>query len=175
MPTQEYCESCEGDPFERPNRVVRRDAFLADNKKLPKQLQLEVGRKVYQKLREGFRDEQFNCPAPLASTASAAELQSRLQSMLKVFTDNGFAIRADISDMQQQGQEYMWQVRMEGSANLWGLQALRARRSLVTDSFDTFCVSAFLDASDFDSNVEVDANSAYADQFWTARPRRLTA
>jgi hypothetical protein len=173
---QEYCEECEGEALEKPNRVVRRDPALADNKQLPRRLQLQVGRTIYQKLLEGFRGETFDCPGPLSPSASAQEVQTGIQAVQKTFVKNGFAINASMSPVQQQGKECTWTARLEGSANLWGMQALRARRAVITDAFEAFAVLGFLDASGWDADFSVaDVGSQYVEQSWSAKPQMLAA
>lgn len=171
---QEFCENCEGEALERPFRLVRRDPALADNKRLPRRLQLEVGRTVYAKMREGFRGSEYACPAPLGPGASADEVRAGLEMLLGTFRSNGFLINARVSDLEAgSGGAMSWTLRTEGAANLWGLQALQARRSLITDAFDAFAVLGWLDASGIEASFAVDANDTYAEQEWTARRKAL--
>ena len=171
---QEFCENCEGEALDRPFRLVRRDPALADNKRLPKRLQLEVGRTVYAKLREGFRGSEYACPAPLGPEASASEVRAGVETIMGTFRSNGFLINAKLSDLEAgSGGAMSWTLRTEGAANLWGLQALQARRSLITDAFDAFAVLGFLDASGLEGTFSVDANDTYAEQQWTVRRKAL--
>ena len=162
--------------MDKPYRVVRRDASLADNKKLPQRLQLQVGRCVYQKMREGFRGSSFACPAPLTSTASPAMLARAVDELLQSFVANGFAIKARITDVAPADQGgAKWTVRVEGGANLWGMQALQARRALLADAFDSFAVLGFLDASGFDGTFKLEVNDTFVEQSWTVLPRARAA
>jgi hypothetical protein len=163
--------------MKRPNHFVRRDPPLSDNKQLPRRLQLEVGRTVYQKMREGFRGDVYDCPAPLTPSASIDEVARAVQQIFKVFTSKGYALNARVLDIEAQGGSgYSWTTRVEGGANLWGMQALRARRALVTDSFDAFAVQGFLDASGWDASFKVqDVGGLYVEQAWAVKPRVLAA
>eukprot|EP00892_Ulva_mutabilis_P004717 jgi/Ulvmu1/2617/UM014_0068.1 len=168
---QEFCENCEGEALERPYRVVKRDAALADNKKLPERLQLQVGRTIIGYLREGFRGETFGCPAPLPGTASMQELADAVQQLLAVFVKNGFAIRARVENVQaRSGGGGLWTVVVEGGANLWGLQTLQFRNALVTDAFDAFAILAYLEECGFRGKFEIDADGSLAEQSWSIRP-----
>ena len=175
---QEFCEECDGDIEEKPFRVVRRDSALKDNKQLPRRLQLQVGRTILEKMRAGFRDETFECPAPLRAGASPSMVASAVQELLQSFVANGFAIKARLSDVATapgSAGTMTWSIRVDGGANLWGLQALQARRALLSDSFDSFAVLAFLDAAGFDAQFSLEATDAYVDQTWTVRPRTRAA
>lgn len=159
--------------MDRPNRVVTRDPALADNRLLPQRLQAEVGRIAYQKLREGFRGESFDCPPPLEPSASSDAMLAGVRSILKTFVSNGYALNARVADVDERaGRACSWTMRMEGAASLWGTQALRARRALLTDSFDAFAVLGFLDASGWDGSFRVtDVGGTYVEEAWTASPR----
>lgn len=168
---QEFCENCEGEALERPYRVVKRDAALADNKKLPDRLQQQVGRTIVGYLREGFRGEAYGCPAALPPTASVEELAAGVQAMLDVFVKNGYAIRARVENVQARSAGGgTWTVVVEGGANLWGLQTLQFRNALVTDAFDAFAILAFLEESGFKGKFEIDADGSLAEQTWSVRP-----
>lgn len=170
---QEYCADCEGEPLERPYKVIRRDPALADNSKLPQFLQLQVGRNILSYMQSGFRDETYNVPSMPARTATVAELAVSVQELLDIFVANGFAIRAKVGNVVEgKGGGGSWKVTLEGPANLWGVQTLQFRRAQITDTFDGLAVLAFLDAAGFDCFFEVEADSTTMEQSWTVSPKR---
>ena len=171
---QEYCSECEGDPMDRPFRVVRRDPAFADNSKLPQNLQLRVGRNILSYLQNGFRDESYNVPAVPNRTTSLADLAAGVQQLLNIFVSNGFAIRAQVGSLVEgAGGKGSWKITVEGPANLWGVQTLQFRRAPIADAFDALAVLAYLDAAGFEGSFEVDADSASLEQTWMVAPKRV--
>ena len=168
---QEFCENCEGEALERPYRVVKRDAALSDNKKLPERLQLQVGRTIVGYLRGDFRGETFGCPAALPPAAPLEDVAAAVQSLLDVFVKNGYALKARVENVQARaGGGGSWTVVVEGGANLWGLQTLQFRNALVADAFDAFAIEAFLEECGLKGRFEIDADGSLAEQSWTIRP-----
>lgn len=171
---QEYCADCEGDPMERPFKVVRRDAAFADNSKLPQNLQLQVGRNILAYLQNGFRDEAYNAPPLPSRTATLVELAGSVQQILDIFVKNGFAIRANVgSVVESKGGGGSWKITVVGPANLWGVQTLQFRRAPISDTFDGLAVLALLDAAGFEGAFEVEADSTSLEQSWTVRTKSI--
>jgi hypothetical protein len=169
---QEFCEECEGEPLERPYRVVRRDAGLSDNSKLPERLQLQVGRKILAYLRGGFRDQTYPVPEVPAAPASISNLAACAQKLLDIFVSNGFAISAQVGNvMSTKAGGGSWTVRVEGPANLWGVATLQFRRALVADAFDALAVVAFLDSAGYNASFEISTDSTSLQQAWTISPK----
>jgi hypothetical protein len=171
---QEFCEECDGDPLDKPLRIVRRDPLLRDNKLLPQRLQLQVGRSIYRNLRDGFRGAEFNCPPPVSASTPIEELSGGVSKLLEMFVNNGYAINARLLDVGGDGSgRWTWKVRVDGGANLWGLQALRARRTLLADAFDAYAVLGFLDASGYEGSFKLEVNDSFEEQVWSVWPRAL--
>jgi hypothetical protein len=170
---QEYCAECEGDPVDRPFKVVRRDPTLADNSKLPQNLQLQVGRNILNYLKTRFRDESFNVPWIPGPQATLADLALAVQQLLDIFVANGFALRAKVGSLVVgKAGGGSWKIVVEGPANLWGVQTLQFRRAPIADTFDGLAVLAFLDAAGFEGYFEIEADSASLEQSWTIVPKQ---
>jgi hypothetical protein len=151
---------------------VRRDPRLADNSRLPQRLQLEVGRTIYDYLRNGFRGESFDCPERLDPSASISDLAEGAQRILDTFVKNGYAINAQIRNVQKNvGGGGTWEIFVEGPANLWGVQSLQFRRALLADAFDSFAILGYLDASGFTGKWDIDASSVSLEQSWSIVPK----
>ncbi|GAB4822963.1 hypothetical protein N2152v2_010009 [Parachlorella kessleri] len=141
---KEYCEDCEG-----MTRLVTRDPSTQDNARLPELHARLTGERIYSGLVNGFRGVQYGGPQPCSPGCSFQELMAGVQQVLDIFTGQGFAINTTLSSVTPaaSGRGGSFSVKMEGPANLWSLQSLASRRSLVYNAYDALAVAAYLRAS----------------------------
>ncbi|KXZ54425.1 hypothetical protein GPECTOR_5g79 [Gonium pectorale] len=156
---KEYCEDCP-DLY----RLVRRDAALADNSLLPDVFFARTGDRIYGGLKDGFRNFQFGAPQPLSPGASLGELTATIQRLLDVMVDNGYALKAEVYDVNEA--ERSFRVKVTGPANLWGLTSLRHRRSLVVNAYDSMAIDAFLRASGRSARFELSTSGSGLEEEW---------
>ena len=97
-----------------------------------------------------------------------------MQQVLDVFMAQGYALKAtltpgssDTGGSGSSGGSLSFTVRLEGPANLWGLQGLAARRSSIYNQHDALAVGAFLRASGRGSTCRLAWNDTAVTQQWT--------
>ncbi|KAL0035664.1 hypothetical protein WJX79_006735 [Trebouxia sp. C0005] len=166
---KEFCEDCPDQ-----SKTVRRDATFKDNSALPAQVALRTGDFIYDGLRNGFREEIFpGTPEPLTASQSAL-VPERVQKLLSVFVDRGFAIKAQVTAENTAANKLngggAFTVRMEAPANLWGVGALQSRQALMVDAVDAMTVQAYLRASGFASDYTLQRSSTAIEQRWSFQP-----
>jgi hypothetical protein len=61
----------------------------------------------------------------------------------------------------------VWQVKMEGSATQWGVQALASRRALLLSDFAALAVGGYLLASNRKASHKVRYSDTSTEQLWT--------
>ncbi|KAI3428408.1 hypothetical protein D9Q98_007235 [Chlorella vulgaris] len=158
---EEYEEESEG------KRVVTRDPSLADNAQLPGRFYERHGELVYRGLVEGFRGEQYGGPLPCAPGASTEQLMAGVQQVLDIFAAKGFSLKTTLLPKPASGGSGDgFTVVQQGPANLWSLQALAARRSLVYQQPDAAAVAAFLRASGRSSTCRLTWTDTAVTQEW---------
>lgn len=75
-----------------------------------------------------------------------------MQQLLAIMVDKGYALKAEVSDVRpgsrsDSSSSGSFTVSVVGSCNLWGMNALSARQSLVVNAFDVMVTDAYLRAS----------------------------
>ncbi|KAG2436194.1 hypothetical protein HXX76_006506 [Chlamydomonas incerta] len=162
---REYCEEEENKTCQDRFRVVRRDAAIADNNVLPALFFAKTGDRIYTGLKDGFRNTQFGAPPPLPASASFAQVTDSIQALLDVCVKNGYALKAEVSDVDEAAQSF--KVKLLGPVNLWGLTSLNYRRAVVTNCYDAMLIDAFLRASGRPgARYELSTNSSGIEETW---------
>jgi hypothetical protein len=123
---------------------------------------------IYQGLRYGFRGKQFGGVPPAPTEAGIQQLAADVQQLLDIMVANGFALKAQVTEVQQynSGAGGRFRVSVQGPCNLFSLQALGARRALVMNAYDVFVIDAYLRASGRRGSVELQLTDAGLDQEW---------
>jgi hypothetical protein len=115
-------------------------------------------------LRDGFRGVTFeHVPQPLRPNASVDEIQAAISDLVGAMATKGFCstyavTREEVDDRDRADARGGLKVSCQGTANLWGLQALRFRESRVMHAYDVLVVDAFLRASGIAASVRFQAN-----------------
>eukprot|EP00775_Hariotina_reticulata_P013762 gene13762-13881_t len=169
----EYVEMCppeipEDEPCPGGTQLVQRPPEYDDDAQLPTYFFHKAGDLIYQGLRYGFRGKQFGGVPPAAAEAGIQHLAAGVQQLLGVMVDNGFALKAQVTDVQQSssGSGGRFRVSVQGPCNLFSLHALGTRRALVMNTYDVFVIDAYLRASGRQGRVELELTDAGLDQEW---------
>ena len=109
---------------------------------------------------------------PTAAGAPPEALLAGVQQVLDIFMSQGYALKATLtpgssSSSSSEAGSLSFTVRLEGPANLWGLQGLAARRSSIYNQHDALAVGAFLRASGRGSTCRLSWNDTAVTQQWT--------
>lgn len=138
----EYCEEC---PDQK--RVVQRPAELKDDAVLPTEWQRRYGDRVLDSLVNGFQGVDFlRGPSMAALIASPPTvdcetedsfdgLRAGVQTLLDVFVQQGYALRAEIMSYEVTKGVLKMVVKLEGLSTLWSFQYI-ANRSLAYATLD---------------------------------------
>ncbi|KAL3684406.1 hypothetical protein R1sor_002428 [Riccia sorocarpa] len=147
-------------------QVVRRDGNLTDNSKLPMAFIKRAGDVIYQRLVEGFEDQSFNAPSPLAEGSS---FDSGVQNVLQILVDQGYALKATVDQVTPSSDSLggKFRVKVDGGATLWGLQTLVSRRASVLPTFDTLAVGGFLRACKKRATYKIRYSDTSVEELWT--------
>jgi hypothetical protein len=139
-------------------------------------LLLPAGDLIYDGLLNGFRGEVFGGPPPAPAGASIQELAAGVQQLLSIMVDKGYALRATVTDVasssgsgsssSSSSSGGSFSVSIQGSCNLWGINALAARQSLVVNVHDAMVIDAYLRASGRQSQYELRLTEAGLEQDW---------
>lgn len=165
---QVFKEYCEEEECPEGFRVVTRDPALQDNAALPAAYERAAGQLILSRLREGFRGEQYACPAPLARAGSFDDVMRAVDAWLQLFVAEGFAINARVVDARQPAgaARGTFTVQLEGPATLWALQSLASRRSTVLPGYDVLTVAAFLQEAGLQPKCEVEWTDTTVTERW---------
>jgi hypothetical protein len=132
-------------------------------------LLLPAGDLIYDGLLNGFRGEEFGGPPPAPAGASIQQLAAGVQQLLSIMVDKGYALKAAVSDVapsSSSSSSGSFSVSIQGSCNLWGINALAARQSLVVNVHDAMVIDAYLRASGRQSRYELRLTDAGLEQDW---------
>jgi len=148
------------------SRIVRRDASLRDNDLLPEAIAERCGKKIYERLVNGFdRGEDFDvayfpgAPKPVSTDARGAERLDEavvgMRDLAQVFVENGYALRISVDNDLRASKpgdaERRVRVRVNGPATLWGARELINRGIVTTNEFLGFTLTAYLAESGISS------------------------
>ena len=150
-------------------RIVRRDESLRDNDALPEAIAERCGKKIYERLVNGFdRGEDFQveyfpgAPKPVSRDARGTqrldEAIGGMRAIAEVFVDNGYALRISVdNDLRASNRpenadvSRRVRVRVNGPATLWGARELINRGIVTTNEFLGFTLTAYLAESGISS------------------------
>ncbi|WIA29070.1 hypothetical protein OEZ86_011581 [Tetradesmus obliquus] len=170
---EEYYELCppgagDDDPCESGQKVVTRPPQYADDSQLPAYFFQKTGDLVYDGLLNGFRGEDFGGPPPAPAGASIQQLAAGVQQLLSIMVDKGYALRAEVADVASSSSSSggSFSVSIQGSCNLWGINALAARQSLVVNVHDAMVIDAYLRASGRQATYELQLTEAGLEEAW---------
>jgi hypothetical protein len=149
-------------------RVVRRPAKYDDDALLPEFFFEEAGNLIYGGLVKGFRGEEFGGPAPAPRGAVAEALLGGVRSILGIFEDKGYCLKAEVTDVAEEGDggALTFAVRVRGPATLWGLTALAGQRALIANTHDAMAVAAYLRASGRAAERELELSDTGYVEYW---------
>jgi len=158
-------------------RVVRRDASLRDNARLPEAVCRACGKNAYARLKNGFdRGEDFavvtfeGVPAPVDGALDGAV--EGIRALANVFVAKGYALKISVSEGgdERANGERNARIRIDGPATLWSARELISRGYFPTNDYFAFTVSAFLEESNIDcSYSEIVSDSAIELEFRLAQ------
>jgi hypothetical protein len=160
---EEYCELCPGE-----KTVILRDKALSDNAVLPSAFQQLTGDKIYYGLLNGFQGQLFGAPPPCTVGSSFEEVVEGVRSLLAIFVANGYALSAVLGEVREEAEVCSFKVRLEGPANLWSLQALYSRQSLLS-AFDAMAFEAYLRASGWSGSYQLSWSDTAVTEVWSVK------
>jgi len=175
MVFEEFCEIEEECPGTR-KRVVKRDQRLSDNSLLPAAMEAGIGDKIYFNLANGFEGLEFGAPKPLGLRHTFAELVGAVEALVKVFVENGYAIKGEVTGVQADATRGRgrFSVRMQAPCTLWGLQRLGSQKAPLVNALDAMTVQAFLRASGREASYTLQVNDSSVESQWIVGPARDT-
>lgn len=107
-------------------------------------------------------------PPPTAHAgAPDAELLAGVQRLCDIYVERGYALKATLVPGGRGGAAPAFEVKLEGPANLWSLQALAARRSSIYNDHAAAAIAAFLRASGRSSSCRLSWSDTGVSQQWT--------
>ncbi|KAF6266753.1 hypothetical protein COO60DRAFT_12124 [Scenedesmus sp. NREL 46B-D3] len=172
---EEYYELCgpavgDDEPCESGQKVVMRPPQYADDAQLPTYFFQKTGDLMYDGLLNGFRGEEFGGPPPAPAGASIQQLAAGVQQLLSIMVDKGYALKAEVKGVTSSGSSSRgggsFSVSIQGSCNLWGVNALAARQSLVVNVHDAMVIDAYLRASGRQAGYELRLTEAGLEEDW---------
>jgi hypothetical protein len=132
-----------------------------------------AGDLIYDGLLNGFRGEVFGGPPSAPAGASIQQLAAGVQQLLSIMVDKGYALRATVTDVAASSSSSSssssggsFSVSIQGSCNLWGINALAARQSLVVNVHDAMVIDAYLRASGRQAQYELRLTEAGLEEDW---------
>lgn len=170
---EEFCEDCPGQ-----KHVVRRDAKYKDNASLPSFVEELAGDNIYRSLRDGFRGRDFNGPSEQKAGTHIARLAEDAESIMTIFVQNGYAIKAKVSNVSEScsegsceyhgahGSKGSFQIRLDGPANLWGMAALSSQGSPLHTAFSALAIDGYLRASGVKAQYTLNRTSTTVTHSW---------
>ncbi|CAL8465945.1 g5481 [Coccomyxa elongata] len=170
---EEFCEECEGQ-----KQTIQRSPSMQSNAALPAAFERITGDLIYDGLCNGFRGVNFGAPGPAEPRTPIQELAGNAQRILDIFTANGYAIKATVSEVvpSRSCGSVEWhgacpsagtfRVRLEGPATLWGTAALENRRAIAS-AYDAMAIEAYLRHSGCSASYSVRHTDTAVEEYWT--------
>lgn len=96
-----------------------------------------------------------------------------VQQLLDIYVDRGYALKATLTPAATPNgsgggpAQGAFEVRLEGAANLWSLQALASRRSNLYNVHDAATVAAYLRACGLSSTCRLSWTDTSVVQAWS--------
>lgn len=163
--------------------TLSREMSAARDASLPAAFTQRVGDRVYDGLRNGFREQQFGAPPPLPDArADVREVVGQVQALLDVMVDRGLALKAEVTIVDAAtagagadqaaeglgaGVPRQFRVTLQGPASLWGMQSLRFRRSPLLNSYAAMAIDGYLRASGINASSDISLSDTSEVQLWT--------